>query len=479
MARLSQGGEADSLIQTRGRAIMTALYSAAQSLKIYPFENTTVQNALDELQRVVTAVTAAEGALELRLAGDFVFMNDVRLRFDLGSYATVSFVGKMMMRHGVGGVEVEPGVERDEWGPFLSLLLRDPSPPDPFEALLGRLRASPVQHIIVSPETEKVELLTEEEAKQAAKRTYFEAVQVAQEVLTDVRLGKAVKVRRVKRAVQSIVDQVISNQTSILGMTTLRDYDEYTFTHSVNVCILSVVIGQKLGLSKLQLYELGLGALFHDIGKMRIDPEVTKKTSGLNDAEWKEMQQHPTEGLLALFSMHGFSELPLRAMLMAYEHHMKVDLTGYPRNKRQRHPTLFSRVVAVADGFDAATSKRSYQSVPWPPDKVLQEMRDNPKRGYDPLLVKTLINVMGVYPVGTVVILDTRELAVVVATNSNPRKLHQPHVRIIYDELGMHLAEPTAVDLSEVDPRSGRARRAIVKTTDAERYGIRVSDYFV
>ncbi|HUH13568.1 MAG TPA: HD domain-containing phosphohydrolase, partial [Longimicrobiales bacterium] len=167
-----------------------------------------------------------------------------------------------------------------------------------------------------------------------------------------------------------------------------------------------------------------------------------------------------------------------RAMLIAYEHHMKLDLTGYPRNKRSRQPTLFSRVVGVADGFDAATSKRSYQSVPWPPDKVLQEMRDNPKRGYDPLLVKTLINVMGVYPVGTVVILDTRELAVVVATNSNPRKLHQPQVRIIYDELGMHLAEPTAVDLSEVDPRSGRPRRTIVKTTDADKYGIRVSDYF-
>jgi HD-GYP domain-containing protein (c-di-GMP phosphodiesterase class II) len=264
----------------------------------------------------------------------------------------------------------------------------------------------------------------------------------------------------------------------MLGMTVLRDYDEYTFTHSVNVCIISVIIGQKLGLAKTQLYELGLGALFHDIGKQRIDPGIVNKTSGLNDDEWAEMQRHPTEGLLALFGMRGLAEVPYRAMLMAYEHHMRVDLTGYPRNIRERRPTLFSRIVATADGFDAATSRRSYQQQPWTADEVLREMRDNPRRGYDPLLVKALINVTGVFPVGTVAILDTHELAVVTARNPDPTRVHQPVVKIIAGSNGVMLAEPFTADLAELDPATDRPRRTVVKTIDPDQYGIRVSDYF-
>jgi len=177
--------------------------------------------------------------------------------------------------------------------------------------------------------------------------------------------------------------------------------------------------------------------------------------------------------------MRGLSEMPYRAMLQAYEHHMKLDLSGYPRNRRPREPTLFSRIVATADGFDAATSKRSYQSQPWPPDEVLREMRESKQRGFDPLLVKALINVTGVFPPGTAVILDTNELAVVVARNPDPAQVHKPIVRIITNAWGMRLAEPVTADLSEVHAVTGEPLRTIIKTTDPEKYGIRVADYFV
>ena len=281
------------------------------------------------------------------------------------------------------------------------------------------------------------------------------------------------------RAVQGIVDQVLNNETSIVGMTTLRDFDQYTFTHSVNVCIISVIIGQRLGLNKLQLYELGLGALFHDIGKMRLDNEIINKTGSLSDDEWSVVQQHPVEGLLSLFSMRGLSEVPWRAMLSAYEHHMKVDLTGYPKNRRPRTPRLFSRIVSVADGFDAATSKRSYRALPWPPDEVIREMRDNRSRGYDPLLVKALTNVTGIYPTGALVILDTFEMAVVVGRNPDPKRMHQPIVKIISNPMGVVLAEPETRDLAELNPETGLPLRSIIKTTDPDRYGINVADYFV
>jgi HD-GYP domain-containing protein (c-di-GMP phosphodiesterase class II) len=473
----------ETVLQPLGRALVTALYAAAKAFKFYPLENATVQNALDQLHRVIRRILDREDAIVLRLVGDFVFLNDARLRLDLSDYVSFSYVTGLFRRHGIGQVTMAKSLARPNLVPFLSLLIEEGAGGDnAFEEFLARLEASHAQNIDVDPIKEAAQdlgLEADDRAKEAAKVTYFQSVHVAREVLTDARLGRAVNLRRVKRAVQSIVDQVLNNETSIVGMTSLRDYDEYTFTHSVNVCIISVVIGQRLGLSKLQLYELGLGALFHDIGKQRIDSAIVTKSGTLTTDEWIWIRRHPTEGLLALFWMRGLADAPYRAMLMAYEHHMKVDLTGYPKNKRPRKPTLFSLIVATADGFDAATSKRSYQHQPWTPDEVLREMRDNPNRGFEPLLVKALINATGVFPPGTVAILDTFEMAVVVSRNPDPKRMHQPFVKVISDSMGLMLSEPIIADLSEVDPATNKPRRAIVKTVDPERFGIRVSDYFV
>ena len=133
----------------------------------------------------------------------------------------------------------------------------------------------------------------------------------------------------------------------------------HTFTHSVNVCIFSVALGRRLGLTKIQLYDLGLAALFHDIGKSRVPVDVLNKATGLTDDEWRAIAGHPWLGSLALFHMRGQQELPYRAMIVAFEHHMKTDLTGYPRPIRPREMSIYSKIVAVADGFDAATDRKS------------------------------------------------------------------------------------------------------------------------
>jgi HD-GYP domain-containing protein (c-di-GMP phosphodiesterase class II) len=464
-------------LQNIGKKILTAFYGAFRSLKLYPLENEAVQQALSELHGVISVLAHEEGAVELRIVGDFFFLNETRLRLDLTNFSTFGSFARALTQHGIGEVEVLPGVRRDEWAPFLSLLQRTPDEEDPYGTFMERFEGAPVEHIDVRPEKDVEVEVEEEQALVAAKRTYAQSVKVAADVLTDVRMGRAVNVRKVKRAVQGIVDQVLSNEPSMITMTTLRDFDEYTFTHCVNVCIFSVVVGQRLGLTKLQLYELGMGGLLHDIGKMRVAADIITKPGGLTDEEWAELKEHPTEGLLLLFKMSGFADVPYRQMLMAYEHHMKIDLTGYPENRRPRDPTLFSKIIAVADGFDAGTSVRSYQYEPWSPDEVLKEMRDNPKRGFDPLLVKALINATGVFPIGTLAILDTLELAVVCGVNPDEQKLHLPKVKIISDELGVPLAEPLAADLEDVDPETGRPLRRIIKTTDPQKYGIRVADY--
>jgi len=465
--------------QEEGRKLLIALYGALSALRLYPIENETVQQALSELHSLVARIVKIDGGAEVRVVGDFFFLNETRLRLDLSNFATFGSFASALGDHDIGAVEILPGIERSEWAPFISILLRKPTADDPFEGFMERFASTPIEHIALRSATDVEDPRDDEEKLTAAKRTYAQSVKVAKDVLGDMRLGKAVNVRKVKRAVQGIVDQVLSNESSMVTMTTLRDFDEYTFTHCVNVSIFSVIIGQRIALDRLQLYDLGLGALFHDVGKQRLDVEVINKPGGLSDEEWAHLKEHPTEGLLLLFDMHGFADVPYRQMLMAYEHHMKVDLTGYPPNTRSREPGLFSRIVAVADAFDAGTSVRSYQYEPWPPDAVLQEMRDNPKRGFDQLLVKVLITATGVYPVGTLVILDTHELAVVAQVNADPELLHRPKVRVISDPVGLPLPEPKTLDLAEADPATGAPRHQIIKTTDPQKYGIRVSDYLI
>ena len=182
--------------------------------------------------------------------------------------------------------------------------------------------------------------------------------------------------------------------------------------------------------------------------------------------------------MLALFQMRGQQELPYRSMVVAYEHHMKVDLTGYPRPVRERRMGIFSRIVAVADGFDAATSRRAYQAEPLSPAAVLQEMRDNPRRGMDPVIVKAFINMTGLYPVGTLVVLDTFELGIVHAVNPVPELISRPIVRIVSDERGNVLYPGHLADLGEQNEAGGYAR-TIIKTENPDRYGLRIGDYFV
>jgi HD-GYP domain-containing protein (c-di-GMP phosphodiesterase class II) len=463
-----------------GRSLLLALYTALRSLKLYPLENTTVQKALDDLDSSARALLQTEVELEIRLAGDFLFVNATRLRVELDNYASFSHILAVLRAFEIGVLHVRAGMDRREWQIFLSLLLsisQQGETEERLEELHERLEAAQVTHLEV--ERAQPEGGSTEENRHQAKRVYAEGVAVTRDVVAGVRLGRGPRLKRVKRAVQLVVDQVLNNEMSMVGMTTVRDYDEYTFTHSVNVCIFSVALGKKLGFSKVQLYDLGMTALLHDVGKARVPAEILNKTASLDEREWKFIQQHPWLGALTLFGMRAYEEVPYRSILVAHEHHMKMDLTGYPKTIRPRTLGMFSRIVSVADGFDAATTRRVYTTKPIEPDQVLKEMWENPKRGYDRVVVKALINLIGIYPVGTCVILDTLEVAIVAAPNPDAQQLNRPVVRIAVNVDGATVPLPgEQVTLTEKD-ESGAYKRSIVKVTNPSRFGLTPGDYFV
>ena len=468
-------------IREHGRDFLIAFYSALRSLKLYPVENDQVQRALDSIFDTARSLYAVEGALELRVSNEFLYINSVRLRLNLNNYATFSHVLTTLRQCGIGMMDVEQGVQRREWQIFLSQLLAY-APSDGVPDLSGlwqRMTQGGITHILLKPPPEHDEAFGDsEEAKDVAKRAYERSVAVTKELIGGVRMGRTASAKKIKRAVQSIVDQVLRNEVSLVGLTAVRGYDEQIFTHSVNVCIFSVSIGKRIGLTKLQLYDLGMAGLLHDFGKSRIPLEILNSEVPLTEEQEEMVRTHPWQGVLALFGLRGHGEIPYRAMVASYEHHMKTDLSGFPRTIEPRQLSMFSKIVAVANGYDTPPARSFSKGVPVRPDEVLREMRENSDLGYDPIIVKALINLLGIYPVGTCVILDTYEIAVVHGANPDLAQLHRPIVRIAVTADGSRTDGATLVDLASVD-ETGNYRRSIIKVTEGLDYGINMSDYSV
>jgi HD-GYP domain-containing protein (c-di-GMP phosphodiesterase class II) len=471
----------DAFIRGAGKKLILAFYAALRAIRMYPLENAAVVKSAEELSTLASELLAKERELELRVAGEFVFINDVRLRLDLDNYASFSHLLSVFSSSGVGSLHLRSAPAVKEWSRFLALLLVPSSDPPAtrLHQLQGKLQQQGLGAFEVGePMEQAADDESRQKSKEVAKKTYAHSVAATKELMSSVRMGRSPNIKKIKRIVQGIVDQILNEEASLIGLTTIREYDEYTFTHSVNVCIFSVALGKRLGLSKVQLYDLGMAALFHDIGKSRVPAEIINKPGGLSDDEWRLIAAHPWLGALALFQLRGQQELPYRSMLVAHEHHMKLDLTGYPRPIRPRALGMFSKIVAVADGFDAATSRRSYQTTPMSPAQVMAEMRDNPRRGMDPIVVKAFSNLTGIYPVGTLVVLDTFELGIVHAVNPIPEMLSRPLVRVISDSRGNLQHPGDLVDLAE-QGADGIYLRTIIKTENPDRYGIRIGDYFL
>ncbi len=466
--------------ERRARAVVVALHGALRAVRLYPVENAAVQKALAELDAACARVMADGVACEVRRAGDFVFVNETRVRLALDNYAAVSYVRSLLHDAGIGGVRVVRRAEPRAWVVLLAFLQAPPLE-YPEEARLAQLEQRLAQadvHVFeFDPAADELESDHELDARERARQTYMRSLDVTRDVMTAARLGRSPSLKRVKRAVQAVVDAILTDASSLIGMTTLREFDEYTFVHSVNVCILSVALGRRLGLSKPQLLDLGVAALLHDIGKSRVPAEILNKRGALDDADRETLRSHTWQGVLALFALPVGSGRPWRAMVAAHEHHMRMDLSGYPVCVRPRRLRLLSRIIAVADGFDAGTTTRVYQANPWSPADVLQGMRDNTRLGFDPVIVKAFINLTGIYPIGTVVVLDTFELGLVHASNPDDSALSRPIVRILADAQGNLLPDPPLVDLSARN-ETGQFYRTIIRTDDPDRWGIRVSDYF-
>ncbi|MDR0355291.1 MAG: HD domain-containing protein [Deltaproteobacteria bacterium] len=306
-----------------------------------------------------------------------------------------------------------------------------------------------------------------------AKKSYSRALAVLTNLNDKISVGENVNVSKPRRVVQDMVEGLFQNENLLLSLSTIRDYDDYTCTHSVNVAILSMCLGKRLGLSKIQIMVLGLSALFHDLGKVDIPIDLIRKTSKFTPEEYDEVKKHPLHSVLRILRINSDHALKSKLLVSPYEHHLGIDLGGYPSFERATPLTLYGRIVAIADHYDALTSSRSYRPVPISPEQALNIMLGIAGSQLDPLLLKVFVNMIGIYPIGTLVLLDSQEVAMVMETPSGAEQ-GRPNC-VLLEFVDNNLESREVIDLSEKGD-DGRFRRNILRCFHPSEFGLNPSD---
>ena len=276
----------------------------------------------------------------------------------------------------------------------------------------------------------------------AARQVYTAAKLIIQQAMEDVRMGRALNMEAVSEVVGSMADSILRSPDALTSLTRLKQFDEYTFFHSVNTSALALSVGRHLGYEREPLLQLGTGMLLHDIGKTLIPLEILNKPGRYEADEFEIMKQHVLRGAEMLSNTTGLTDMYLKPTL---EHHERVDGTGYPNRRSNKDLSQFGRIAAIVDIYDAVTSDRCYHKGKTPHDTLQLLYRLGTQGHVDGALVQQFVQVVGVYPVGSCVLLNTGETAIVKQFNHHDPI--RPQILLTTDEDGHHRSIPLDLDL--------------------------------
>ncbi len=303
----------------------------------------------------------------------------------------------------------------------------------------------------------------------AIRQLYSNAVAVAEVAWESAETEGQPDLPAALHAVEGLADAVTQNRTALVALTAMRNYDNYTFTHMVNVSILTMGQARALGIEGRLLREFGLSALMHDIGKVRTPKEILNKPDKLTDPEFEIMRRHVVDGAEIL---RRTPEMPILAPVVAFEHHLRIDGTGYPFGVKRPSLNVATMICGIADVYDAMRSQRSYQQA-FPTDRILAVLKRNDGTQFDANLVRRFVQLLGIYPPGNLVKLSTGEIAVV--TQVHAPDPHRPRVRVIIDRNATRLDLPYDRNLWEAPP--GEPQDTVVSPVEPAQYGVDPLNY--
>jgi HD-GYP domain-containing protein (c-di-GMP phosphodiesterase class II) len=433
-----KGGENQlALASAIGPQLLIRLAALIRTGRTHDVANQAFQRQLHDCLGVLQKLLEAEHDAALAAASGYFYLNGVRIRASASLLPVYHALMGELERRGIGGIRFAYGLTAPELERFFQLFV---AADDPTVAgqVLGDLQAANIDHIALigaaEIQDEEVTRTLEERGDASsergrAQRVFWRAVLGTKKILLRVQKTGRPDLRHAKRLVQPFVDQIMNHEYSIVGLTAMKDHDEYTYAHCVNVSIMSVSIGHVLELPRQTLADLGVAALLHDVGKLTVPGSVLRKAAKLDEREWRLMHRHPLEGVKMMFRMPGLSTLTVDAMRCCFEHHMNANGTGYPRVSVEWKQGSMSRIVAIADCFDAMTAHRAYHDRPFTPYEALHYLLGKARESFDPAVRWALVRTVGLYPPGTVMI--TSSGTAVLSMTPNPDDLTRPHCRVL------------------------------------------------
>jgi len=440
--------------QQLAEELLRRFAAALRSAQLYSGGHPIIARNLEALSAAIQLLHTLESAIVIGVVGEEIIVDDL----PIAKADTLMPLVRRLQQGGVERVTIDRGVTLDELAAFVDAVTKVEARP------AGEEAAAPfpaLKHIRVGRVSieQRVEAHTADMA--ALRRLYKESVTVAESVWDSSRTEGQPDTAVAAPMIDGLAQAVAQNRTALLALTTLKNYDNYTFTHMVNVSILTMGQARGLGIDGPLLREFGMAALMHDIGKVKTPLEVLNKPDKLTDAEFAIMKQHVVDGAEIL---RRTADMPTLAPVVAFEHHLRIDGNGYPPVTRPSL-NLGTMLCGIADVYDAMRSQRVYQKAS-PTDRILQVLKKNDGAQFDKHLVRRFVQLVGIYPAGNLVRLDTGEVAVVLKIHASDP--YRPQVRVVFDRSGKRLDLAYDVNLWQSEPNEGRPSAVVAPLDPAE-----------
>ncbi len=434
--------------------------SGVRAAQLYAADHPLIGRNVEGLLAILKSLHNLQASVAIGIVGTQLVVSDTPMT--KASQGMAELI-KRLKDHKIERIAFERGVTADETSAFMHAV-----------AGLGRAETSEAgwtfPHI-------RVGRITADEHQSdgiagdmaAIRQLYSNAVAVAEVAWESALTEGQPDLPAALNTVEGLADAVTQNRTALVALTAMRNYDNYTFTHMVNVSILTMGQARALGIEGRLLREFGLSALMHDIGKVRTPKEILNKPDKLTDEEFVIMRRHTVDGAEIL---RRTPEMPILAPVVAFEHHLRIDGTGYPFGARRDGLNIGTMLCGIADVYDAMRSQRAYQQA-HPTDRILAVLKRNDGTQFDQNLVRRFVQLLGIYPPGNLVRLTSGEVAVV--THAHAPDPHRPRVRVLISKDGAHLDLPYDRNLWE-GARHGE-HDSIVAPVDPSEYGIDPLNY--
>jgi HD-GYP domain-containing protein (c-di-GMP phosphodiesterase class II) len=468
--------ELDAQLILLGRELISLWMALFRAVRLYQSDNEAIGKLGEKIREKVEQIQEDSGDVEMTVRHDSIFICGERIRESaIGSSLYHGFIDLLRAAR-LKGLKIEETVTNEELELFARQLLDVSAGERSTEEMVSELKIRASTHIELELLDEEEDLIKEVDQELVAKQIYLRSIGIVKGVFDSLRKTDRINSRRIKRVVQQMIESLNFNPENLINLTNLKNYDEYTFNHSVNVSVLAIALGRHLGLTRQQLYVLGQAGMLHDLGKLNVPKEILNKTGKLTREERNAIQMHSIDGFLTAATQMGINEGSIDVALASYEHHMNIDGSGYPTTPAAGAMGLLSRILSIVDRYDAMTSTRVYRKQPIPPHKALAIMFHSQQHQHDRGLLRYFMNMMGVFPLGTVVRLSDDSLGVVVGGAKEPQLRHFPLVKMILDQDGRP-ASGEKLDLSATakDPEPLRVEEIV----DAGDYGIEIMDYIL